>query len=343
MTRRREALGWLSPLAWAYSAGARLRAWCYRRGIFRVRRLPGRVISVGNLTVGGTGKTPTVLWLAEQLAAEGKRAAILTRGYRGTRSSEARGEPQSDEVALLRNRLNGKVQMGVGANRYENGLALARHGAEWFVLDDGFQHLELARDVDIVLLDASDPFGGGKTLPAGRLREPISAIQRADLVLITRTVQSPAPAIESMVRRFTNCPIHYATTRLESVLRIPQLAVALPAEDWTRARFFAFCGIGNPEAFFEDLRRWRFQLVGERSFGDHHVYSPQESAQLEKSAQGCGADALLCTEKDVWNLRQVQFAGIPAYCCRINIEIPGEAFYNCVQAAIGRTRGETAA
>jgi tetraacyldisaccharide 4'-kinase len=293
---------------------------------------------VGNLTVGGTGKTPVVLWIAEQLAAEGKRPAILTRGYRGTHSLDKRGEPQSDEVALLRNRLNGKVQMGVGANRYEKGLALARHGVEWFVLDDGFQHLELARDVDIVLLDATDPFGGGRTLPAGRLREPISALQRADVVLITRSVQPPAPAIEAMVRRFSNCPIFYTNTRLEGVLRVPQLDVALPPADWTRARFFAFCGIGNPAAFFQDLRRWGFQVVGERSFDDHHVYSVQEAAALERLARSCGADALLCTEKDVWNLRHVEFTGIPAYCGRITLDLPAGAFRNCVLEAIGLGR-----
>ncbi len=338
MKRWPEGLRWLWPLSLAYSAAARIRAGCYRRGILRVRRLPGRVISVGNLTLGGTGKTPVVLWIAEQLAAEGKRPAILTRGYRRTRSPDARGEPQSDEVALLRNRLNGKVQMGVAANRYEKGLALARHGVEWFVLDDGFQHLELARDVDIVLLDATDPFGGGRTLPAGRLREPISALKRADVVLITRIVHSPAPAIEAMVRRFTKCPILYTTTRLEGVLRVPQLVVELPPEDWTRGRFFAFCGIGNPAAFFEDLRHWGFQVVGERSFADHHVYSVQEAAVLERLARDCGADALLCTEKDVWNLRHVQFTGLPAYCCRITLDLPAEAFRNCVLEAIGRGR-----
>jgi len=114
-----------------------------------------------------------VLWIAERLAAAGKNTAILTRGYRGTLPEDARGEPQSDEVALLRERLSGKVKIGVGADRYKNGEVLARHGSECFVLDDGFQHLRLARDADIVLIDATDPFGGGVTLPAGRLREPI--------------------------------------------------------------------------------------------------------------------------------------------------------------------------
>src|SRR6202049_4118407 len=141
--------------------------WCYARGIFRARKLPGTVISVGNLTVGGTGKTPMVLWIAERLAGEEKSTAILTRGYRGTTQGGAHGEPQSDEVALLRERLSGKVQIGVGADRYKNGQVLAQHGTEWFVLDDGFQHMPLARDADIVPIDATGPFGGRLTLAAG--------------------------------------------------------------------------------------------------------------------------------------------------------------------------------
>jgi tetraacyldisaccharide 4'-kinase len=315
---------------------ARMRVWLYVRGILRSHKLPGMVVSVGNLTVGGTGKTPMVLWIATRLAAAGKNTAILTRGYRGTLPEDARGEPQSDEVALLRERLSGKVKIGVGADRYKNGEVLARHGSECFVLDDGFQHLRLARDVDIVLIDATDPFGGGVTLPAGRLREPISALRRADIVVITRSVQASAPAIEAMVRRHTQSPIFYATTNLEDVLRLPQLAVSLPPEHWPRARFLAFCGIGNPAAFFEDLRRWGFQVAGERSFPDHHVYTPQETADLQFAAATCGADALLCTEKDVWNLRHAAFTAMPAYCCRISLDVPADQFMGAITAAAGR-------
>jgi tetraacyldisaccharide 4'-kinase len=298
--------------------------------------LPGTVISVGNLTVGGTGKTPMVLWIAERLAEEGKRTAILTRGYRGMIDARQNGEPQSDEVALLRERLSGKVQIGVGADRYRNGEVLARHGTEWFVLDDGFQHLPLARDADVVLIDATDPFGGGATLPAGRLREPISALQRADVVVITRSVQAPAPAIEAMIRRHTKSSIFYGSTKLESVLRVPPLVVAMPPQDWSHARFVAFCGIGNPPAFFEDLRRWGFQVMGERSFPDHHVYTSREINELEHLAASCGADALLCTEKDVWNLRQIQFTAVPVYCCRISLELPAREFRDAITEAVSR-------
>jgi tetraacyldisaccharide 4'-kinase len=330
--------GWrrlLWPMSLVYSSIARAKAWCYGRGIFRKRKLPGIVIGVGNLTVGGTGKTPMVLAIAERLAQEGKHAAILTRGYRGAADSSASGVPQSDEVALLRERLAGKVQLGVGADRYKSGMVLAKHGTDWFVLDDGFQHLKLSRDADVVLVDATDPFGGGMVLPAGRLREPLSALRRADIVVITRSVQAPSPAIEAIVRRNTSCPIFYATTRLDSVLRVPRLDVALPEQDWRKARFLAFCGIGNPAAFFEDLRNWGFQVVQQRNFLDHHVYTAREAAQLEQAASDCGADALLCTEKDIWNLRNVKFTALPVYCCRISFYLP-EMFWSAVTETVGR-------
>ncbi len=325
----------LYPLSLVYSAVVRSKAWCYNHGIFHARKLPGIVISVGNLAVGGTGKTPMVLAIAERLADEGKHAAILTRGYRGTNAAGESGVPQSDEVALLRERLAGKVQLGVGADRYKNGLVLSGHGVDWFVLDDGFQHRKLARNVDVVLVDAMDPFGGKMVLPVGRLREPLSAVKRTDIVVITRSVQTPAPALETMLRRHTDSPIFYTSTRLESVSRIPRMNVSLPEQDWRKARFLAFCGIGNPDAFFSDLRAWGLQAVQERSFADHHFYTPREAAELEQAAMSCGADALLCTEKDVWNLRNVQFAKLPVYCCRISFQLP-EDFWAALSDEVQR-------
>ena len=323
--------GWLRllwPLSIPYSLVVRAKAWFYARGIFRARRLPGLVISVGNLTVGGTGKTPTVLAIAERMAEQGRKVAILTRGYRGSGADEAgRGEPHSDEVALLCERLEGQVQLGIGADRYKSGMSLARHGVDTFVLDDGFQHLKLARDVNIALIDATDPFGGARVLPSGRLREPLSALKRAGAVVITRSMQTPSPAIETVLRRHTPSPIFYAATCLQGVLRIPRLDVPLREQDWRKARFFAFCGIGNPPAFFDDLRQWGFQLAGQRSFRDHHSYTQAEAANLERAASGSGADALLCTEKDVWNLRNVRFHALPVYCARISFELPA-AFWD---------------
>jgi tetraacyldisaccharide 4'-kinase len=314
----------LWPFSVLYGLAARLRASLYRCGIFQRRRLNGTVISVGNLTVGGTGKTPMVLWLAERLIADGERPAILTRGYRGEVSRDEHDMPAADEVALLRLRLGGRAQLGVGKNRYENGRTLERHGAKWFILDDGFQHLALRRDVDIVLIDAGDPFGGGM-LPSGHLREPFGALGRANVVVITRSER--APALESMVRRNTLAPIFYAQPELEAVLRVPALAVEWPLPDRSAARIFAFCGIGNPRAFFDDLRRWRFSVVGERTLRDHHRYSSADVASLERAAHAAGADAMICTEKDAFNLRGAQPGKLPVYACRIRLAISDPAAF----------------
>jgi tetraacyldisaccharide 4'-kinase len=322
----------------------RLRRTCYESGLLRSRRLQGTVISVGNLTVGGTGKTPMVLWVAERLAAEGKPTAILTHGYRGFGASAdaAEGSGMADEVALLRHRLNGRAQFGVGKDRYKSGLALSKNGAQWFILDDGFQHLRLQRDADIVLLDASDPFGGGAVLPAGRLREPRSSLARADIVVITRA--SRAPALESMVYRFTRGPVFYAQARLEATLRVPSMTEVLSESERRQFRFFAFCGIGNPAAFYDDLRSWGFNVVGRRSFADHHRYSESEIGDLEKSAAAAGANALICTEKDVFNLPSAWAAALPIYACRIGLGLSDEAgFWMAVRAAIGRRQPVTEA
>lgn len=205
-----QTLFW--PLTLPYGATARLRASLYRRGLLRQRRLEGIVISVGNLTTGGTGKTPMVLWIAERLLADGRFPGILMRGYRGETGPSG---VTSDELRLLQARLGQRVQFGVGPDRFARGRELAARGVDWFVLDDGFQHFPLARDVDIVLIDATNPFGGGFLLPAGRLREPRSALARADLIVITRS--DHAPAVEAVIRRDSDAPIFYAAPHLESV------------------------------------------------------------------------------------------------------------------------------
>jgi len=330
----------LWPLGILYGGLMRLRTVLYETGLLSRRRLAGTVISVGNLTVGGTGKTPMVLWIAERLAGEGRRPAILTRGYRGLGENHTRPENSADEVALLRQRLNGRAQFGVGKDRYKNGLALSKDGAEWFILDDGFQHLELERDADIVLLDATDPFGGGATLPAGRLREPISGLSRADIVIITRI--SHAPALEKVIRRFTSAPMFYARARLESVVRVPSMIEVLPENERRQHKFFAFCGIGNPAAFFDDLTNWGLSVVGQRRFADHHHYSGAEIRTLETEAAAAGADAFICTEKDVFNLPASVASVFPIYACRVRLAIHDEgAFWTAVRAAIGRAQPVT--
>jgi tetraacyldisaccharide 4'-kinase len=315
----KDSLLW--PLSVPYGAVAHLRARAYRKGILKQRRLDGVVISVGNLTVGGTGKTPMVLWIAERLVSEGKRVGILTRGYRGKKitkgnAGELGDDSDSDEVQLLKSRLGDRVAFGVGADRFERGRELARGGVNWFVLDDGFQHLALARDVDIVLIDATNPFGGGHVLPAGRMREPRTALSRAGIIVITRSHH--APAIEAAVRRDSDAPIFYARAEPDAV--VAPFHPHLTERDAREKRLFAFCGIGNPSAFVADLRDWGFQIVGSRFFPDHHCYSPDDIQAIEQEAKAAGAEGVICTEKDSFNYRGL-WRAMDLWVCAISMQV----------------------
>lgn len=358
------AVLWLLwPLSLVYGAAARLRVWCYRWGFFRAHRLNGLVISVGNLTVGGTGKTPMVAWLCERLLAEGRTPGILSRGYRGAgcqirRSlrTPADAAPEkiahrprgADEVRLYRIRFGEKVQVAVNRDRVSVGRDLESQGIDVFVLDDGYQHLRLARDVDIVLVDAADPFGGGFLLPAGLLREPVSALGRADIVVVTRS--GSAPVIEATVRRYTKAPIFYARTELERVCSVtedlsrgePLMAVRLlspqaqvrnlePAE-WKGKKWYAFCGIGNPGAFFDDLIRWGFTVTGRGMFRDHHMYRRKDADAILSRARAAGADGVVCTEKDYQNLSLAHFTPALVVYCQMRLEVlGGDAFWQSVR------------
>jgi tetraacyldisaccharide 4'-kinase len=325
----------LWPLTLPYGAVAHLRARAYRTGLRRQRRLDGVVISVGNLTTGGTGKTPMVLRLAQHLLAEGKSPGILTRGYRGESGPDG---PTSDEVRLFKARLGESVVLGVGPDRLARGRELAQRGVDWFVLDDGFQHLQLARDVDIVLIDATNPFGGGHLLPAGRLREPRSALARADIVVITRS--DHAPAIEAVIRHESNAPIFYAAPHLES-LRV--FRGEYPGEESTAChsrKLFAFSAIGNPAMFPVDLREWGLDPLGHKIFPDHHRYTAQDLKTIAAEARATGADALICTEKDIFNLAGVALDDVELYYCRIFLQIAGEAeFWKALFAIVNSRRG----
>ena len=339
------ARSFLWPLSILYGAGARLRAWTYHSGMFHQRRLRGSVISVGNLTVGGTGKTPMVVWLSQRFATIGKRTAVLSRGYRPLpqRSRVAGGveilEGWNDEAALLHGRLGDTVTIGVGANRFAKGRELESRGIECFILDDGFQHFQLARDLDIVLLDAKNPFGGGHLLPAGRLREPISALRRADIVIITRSEH--APATEAIIQRHTSAPIFYARTELLSIETYGPPSNAENNQRSGNEKYFVFCGIGNPSAFFDDLAKWGIQFVGHATFRDHHLYTEADLSELESRAVAAGADALLCTEKDIQDLTPLRSNRLPILFCKIALRFNDEAsLWQNILEKLGRPKSE---
>ena len=322
----------LWPFSVLYGSIMRFRAWLYEVGVLKQQRLKRPVISVGNLTLGGTGKTPMIIWLAEKLLAEGKRVAILSRGYRGDGRT-------SDEIELMKVRLKGRAQFGVGKDRLVQGQRL-ENVVDIFLLDDGYQHLRLARDVNILLIDAVRPLGGERLLPAGRLREPISAMDRADILVITRTGTSPET--EAAISKLTEYPVFAAKTNLLGFRKMwgdpnaPTHSIAELGE----GPFFTFCGVGNPGAFLLDLQRWNLPIVGKEAFADHHHYSDGEIHELLDAAREAGARALITTEKDAQNMADVDPVEMPIYITVIETDLPQQdAFLDAIHKRIPVRQG----
>jgi tetraacyldisaccharide 4'-kinase len=312
----------LWPLSLLYGAATRVRVWTYRKGWLKQKRLKATVISVGNLTVGGTGKTPMVIWLAEMFLAEGKRVAILSRGYRGSNGT-------SDEIELMKFRLQGRVAFGVGKNRFAEGQRLeAQQPIDIFLLDDGFQHLQLARDLDILLMDTSRPMRSELLLPAGWLREPLSAMSRADLIVFTRTEN--APGVPETVEKLSRFPVFAAATRLLGFRRYGGGIQLQTTDEIGAGPFFAFCGLGNPEAFFKDLRAWGLPIGDQAVFADHHRYTERDVQTLKQAGKKAGAKAFVTTEKDAENLSGLEFEESPLYISVIDMEISPEADFRKV-------------
>jgi tetraacyldisaccharide 4'-kinase len=294
----------------------------YQRGWLKQKRLKATVISVGNLTVGGTGKTPMVIWLAEKFLAEGKRVAILSRGYRGANGT-------SDEVELMKFRLQGRVAFGVGKDRFAEGQLLeTQQPIDIFLLDDGFQHLQLARDLDILLMDASRSMRGERLLPAGVLREPLSAMSRANVVVFTRTEAVPG-SLEA-IEKLSQFPVFAGATQLLGFRRHGSGIQLQSAQEIGGGPFFAFCGLGNPEAFFRDLKAWGLPICGQAVFADHHRYAERDILSIKQAGAKAGANAFVTTEKDAHNLSGLKFDEAPLYVSVIDLEISPETDFRNV-------------
>src|SRR5216684_10160 len=312
----------LWPLSLLYGAFVRLRFWLYAKGVLKQKRLKTPVVSVGNLTVGGTGKTPMVIWLAEQFLAEGKRVAILSRGYRGVNGT-------SDEIELMKFRLQDRVLFGVGEDRFAQGHLLeSQESVDVFLLDDGFQHLQLARDLDILLMDASRPLAGESLLPAGRLREPVAAMSRANLIIFTRA-ETASGTLEA-IGKLHQYPVFAASTRLLGFRRFGADIALLGANEIGAGPFFAFCGLGNPDAFFRDLGNWGLAICGQAIFPDHHRYIRPEILAAERAGKRLGAKAFVTTEKDAQNLNGLKFVEAPLYVAVIDVVVTPEADFRRV-------------
>ena len=323
----------LYPFSILYGWMVRTRLWLYRTGRLKQKRLRGRVISVGNLTVGGTGKTPMVLWLAEKFLAEGKRVAILSRGYRGVDGS-------SDEIAMLKQRLGDRVVFGVKADRYAEGRRIeSRQKVDVFLLDDGFQHLALARDVDLLMLDGSRKLKNEALLPAGMLREPISSCARADVLVVTRKTEREAIEAADAHQH----AIFYAQTRLLGLRLVGEGGVPRYVSEMSDGPFFAFCGIGNPEAFFADLQRWHVPVAGTMSFRDHHRYTASDLQRLQEAAESAGARGFVTTEKDEQNFPDGGVLKLPTYAAVIDFMLSSESeFTATLDRLLGSARGAAA-
>lgn len=304
----------LYPLSLLYGRIVHLRTRLYEKGWLKPKRLDSTVISVGNLTVGGTGKTPMVLWLAEKFIAQGKRVAILSRGYRGANGT-------SDEIELLKRRLGSRVLFGVGKDRFQAGVALAsKERVDIFLLDDGFQHLQLSRNLNILMLDGSVQLKNEWLLPAGVLREPISACRRADILIVTRNTERPDVEAEDS-RKLS---IFYPQTRLLGFRLAGERESPSDLSEIGSGPFFAFCGIGNPQAFWNDLERSRVPLAGTTEFRDHHRYTDRDLKRLERAADQVGAKAFITTEKDEQNLKETRLFKRPLYVAVIDFVFSSE-------------------
>ncbi len=322
----------LQILSVVFQAGVSLRQSAYRRGWLKIRRLNRPVVSVGNLSVGGTGKTPLVILMAETLLAGGHRPCILTRGY-GRRGGKGiivlepgpnrAADPREvgDEPAALARALP-NVPIVISRDRFRAGIiGEQRFQATVHLLDDGFQYFALYRELDVVLLDTTLPSSGLALLPAGRAREPFSALRRAHWVILTRTELGDAGGLQRRVQALNpRARIFHCFTKFDGLVEARNGSPE-PRANLLRKKVAAFCGIGNPAAFFADLRSWGFWVVEESIFPDHHVYRRHELDNIFALSRSAGAQAILTTRKDLMNLPPDWNPPMPLFTCCIQPEI----------------------
>ena len=365
----------LAGPAWLYEFGIRTRIVAYETKYLKSQRLDTAVLSIGNVTVGGTGKTPLVEYVARYLSAEGYKVAILTRGYGrnshgqkilndptdvpgsksedqvpglpteplnvATADSPAAGDlaRQSritsgtlpyrqfgDEPVMLARALH-SVPIVVNGKRVEAGRWAEQHlHPDVIILDDGYQHLALARDVNILVLDATDPFGGGRMVPFGRLREPVFAIKRADAIIVTRAHRPFDQAqMLSVIRYFCGdkIPIMYVYS---SIVRLRHLVTGdvYDAGQFRGWNASIMCGVGNPTSFSDDLIQIGINIASENFFRDHHQFTQQDLERVTEEAGSAGADMIVTTEKDAVRLEGFTCGSVPVYAAELEIQSEDE-------------------
>jgi tetraacyldisaccharide 4'-kinase len=296
-----------------YGLIVRIRNRLYDRSILSTRSLNVPVICVGNITAGGTGKTPLVIWLCRWLQKKGLKVVILTRSY------HAQSALGNDETLLLRDNLP-DVEVLIDADRIRGGRrALKQFQPNVLVLDDGFQHRRLRRDIDIVVLDCTCPFGFNKMLPGGLLREPVAELARAQVVVLTRSdliteeqLDNLAEQVRQQLMKRTAEGEKYnkiiATSRHQPVCLFNIQTQKLDLNSLTGRKVYAFCGIGNPDAFLETLKKLGAIIAGFRCFADHQKYNEEDLTGLTEACKSHAAEWLITTEKDWMKLKEFSTA-----------------------------------
>ncbi len=351
MNKKNQFLQFLSQ---GYRALVWARLLLYQHGLLRQHTLPCPVISVGNITAGGTGKTPMVLYITQLLQQRGQRVVILTRGYRGKRTGTGYVLPvdgtaderqAGDEPALMAQKLQANAEAAgpaarviVGRKRYRSGqLAIGRFQPDVLVLDDGFQHLALQRTFDLVLIDATDPFGGERVLPAGLLREPLGHLRRAHALVITRSdeVRDTAPLVRRVQALHPAAPL-FTGRHVCDTLRWAGSNQTLTPETLADTRFLAVSGLGKPASFHRLLAGAGATAGAALDFPDHHWYTPQDAAAIRRMLATQHLDVVITTEKDERKLQAVLPASIRLAVVAIRLEVqPRAAFEQMVCQAAG--------
>ncbi|MGD1031133.1 MAG: tetraacyldisaccharide 4'-kinase [Opitutaceae bacterium] len=342
----------LQALSWGFSGIVQMRLWLYRRRILHDQPLGCLVVVVGNLTVGGTGKTPVVEKFARALRDRGRNVAILSRGYKSkappfwkklwyglshTDEPPPRivsdgtdvlldSEEAGDEPYMLARNLPGVVVL-VDKNRVKAGAyAIKRFGCDTLVLDDGFQYLPLKGRLNLLLVDKTNPFGNGRLLPRGILREPVKHLRRANYVFLTKSNGRRDPELEALIARNNpEADIIECAHRPKFLQRCDVAGDGPGARqplEWLKGRrVFAFSGIATPESFEKFLRDLGALVMGRERFLDHYRYTPEDLAALVAWARQEGAECLLTTEKDAVRLPPTVGGPLPVYYLRLEIEI----------------------
>jgi len=326
----------LYPLSLLYQVSLFIREYFYKIHLLKTRSLPCKIISVGNITVGGSGKTPTVEYLSKLLQSKGKKVGIISRGYRRNSKNtlivtDGKTKPKTwrtfgDEPYLLAQKLD-NVPIIVGKSRYEAGTKMIENfNPDIIIMDDGFQHISLSRDLDIVLVNSKDTQALHRLIPVGMLREPISNLSRADLVVLTKTnIHKPTDYLINIIEN-VNCPTINNKIELDNIL-FNNDGKSYDLEIINSKNVYIFSALGDHEGFEKIMENTRAIIVGHDKYLDHYIYTSDDLKRIEKNAKKNGAHFIITTEKDIVKTKDYN-SKIGIYAVRMKMVFEPEVLLN---------------